>query len=780
MGSGSKSTITGYRYSFSIHMGLSRGPINAFKHVKIGGITAWYGEVTGNTELNLNAPNLFGGDTKEGGIVGTLTVMMGGAAQVVSGAIKALMGGFVPDFLGTATLFYRGQIGSNNPYPKPWAFRIARWDAGWDIDEGDPDRAAPWYANKALVSLNDGAIQAMNPAHILYQCYTDRLFGRGYHPSSLYEPAWIAAANTFCDEGFGLCMLWNRQQDVDEFIQIVLRHVNARVYPHPETGQIAIRLIRADYDPDSLPVFDYNSGILQADDDETGSEDTGFSEIVVKYKDALTGQEASVTENSPGLMQANGEIRSTTASFPGLPTAELALRVARRELDLQLASRRFKLLCDRRAWKLVPGTPFKLSLPDRGISEMIVRVGDYSDQEFTAGGISLVVVEDFFGMPDTRYADIPTGAWTPPDRTPAASTPVFGEANYRDLAATLSPGDLSVLTADVGNIFVRAAQPSPMTLYYDLATAATGETLAVRTQGAWTPGANLTEDIGYYDTLLSFSGAAQLADAQAGEIAQVGDELIGIVDVDTDTAMLTVKRGVADTIPQKHASGTRVWFYDGLYGTDGREYAIGEDVTTRLLSVTSSESMDIDSAPGGVVTIVARQGKPYPPGDVQINGVPFGDFIDGFGVATGEVAVSWTHRDRLLQADQLVEHEAGSVGPEAGTTYAIDIYDGATLLRSTTGISADNWTYDSGMIASDGEPTSGEWVFKLRSVRDGYDSFQKYSIRIIRVLSRTLEVAAPEAIDFTGFAPSLAGSRDLTVAASSVVITGFPPAVIVM
>ena len=48
---GGKKVTVGYRYSFALHQGLARGPLNMLKHVKVGGLTAWTGTVTDNDDV---------------------------------------------------------------------------------------------------------------------------------------------------------------------------------------------------------------------------------------------------------------------------------------------------------------------------------------------------------------------------------------------------------------------------------------------------------------------------------------------------------------------------------------------------------------------------------------------------------------------------------------------------------------------------------------------------------------------------------------------------------
>ena len=168
---GSKEVTVGFRYFFGIHMGIGRGPVDELVEIRVGDRRAWSGSVTSNTRININKGYLFGGDEAEGGIVGGLDVLMGEPDQGVLTRLKNMLGGLVPAFRGMFTLFFDGQIGAMNPYPKPWKIRYRRHTKGWD--------GACWYPEKVKIELADGQIHAMNPAHMLVACQTDRRWGRG-------------------------------------------------------------------------------------------------------------------------------------------------------------------------------------------------------------------------------------------------------------------------------------------------------------------------------------------------------------------------------------------------------------------------------------------------------------------------------------------------------------------------------------------------------------------------------------------------------------------------
>jgi hypothetical protein len=80
---GGDGQVKGYKYLFSILMGLCRGPVNEVVEVRAGDRTAWTGAADDNRTVQINSRNLFGGDDKEGGLVGQLTFHQGAANQVL-------------------------------------------------------------------------------------------------------------------------------------------------------------------------------------------------------------------------------------------------------------------------------------------------------------------------------------------------------------------------------------------------------------------------------------------------------------------------------------------------------------------------------------------------------------------------------------------------------------------------------------------------------------------------------------------------------------------------
>ncbi|HEX7375149.1 MAG TPA: hypothetical protein VF277_09245, partial [Steroidobacteraceae bacterium] len=141
MGKGGSITA-GYWYKVLYHMGLSVGPIDAFLEFRGGDKTAWSGEVTSSTALDIDQENLWGGEKDQGGIHGTLRVNFGEATQQPDPVLLANLGNQVPGWRGVATVVYNGRYGAMNPYPQKPAYKFRKITAGWD---------APgcWYPERA-------------------------------------------------------------------------------------------------------------------------------------------------------------------------------------------------------------------------------------------------------------------------------------------------------------------------------------------------------------------------------------------------------------------------------------------------------------------------------------------------------------------------------------------------------------------------------------------------------------------------------------------------------
>ncbi|SIP90318.1 LamG domain-containing protein [Aquipseudomonas alcaligenes] len=717
MSSGGKSVKVGYRYFFGIHMLVSRGEVDELVEIKVGGKSAWRGSVTGNASVQINAPELFGGDDGEGGIQGRLDVMMGGPTQSVNAALASMLGGLVPAFRGMFTLFYDGLVTSMNPYPKPWTFRVRRALKGWD--------GPVWYPEKAVITLTDpetgGAIKAMNPAHILYELETNHDWGRGKDRSRLDDAAFRAAADQLYSEGLGLCLRWVRTDSIDSFAGSVLDHIAGNLFTSRNTGLRKLTLVRSDYVVDNLPHFTPDSGLLEIQEDDNSAGADAANEVVVTWRNPIDNSKRPARErNLAAIRAAGGRVISVATEYIGLPTYDLAARIAKRDLRAKVSAKRWKLVLDRRGRDIEPGAAFRFSAPARGLSNIVVRAGRADDGTLEKGAITITAVLDVFGMPATTFSAPPPSGWVPPNSVPqAVTTRALAEVTWRDLVQSMDAANLQLLDASTCFLGVLAARPTGLSLGYHIQTRVGTAAFETRAGGDFCPTAVLVAAVPQAAgaVTVGLSAGVDLDVVRIGSAALVDSEVMRVDALDLVAMTATFARGCVDSVPSAHVAGARVWFFDDFSGVDPTEYTSGTTVEARLLTNTASGLLDPVLATNSSLTLSGRSGRPYPPGLFRIGGVAYPASV------TGSVSVSWAHRDRLLQADQVVDTAQSSIGPEPGTTYSCRMLraDNSAELVSYTGI-----TGTSQMLAP---AYTGDVIVELWSVRGGLSSLQRHSWR---------------------------------------------------
>lgn len=922
-----------FRYLMGLHFGICHGPVDRFMRFLAGDREAWIGSATGNETITVSAPELFGGNSGEGGIDGKLTVMMGGPAQMLPGNVAVALPAQAPAFRGVLSLFYDGLISVNNPYVKPMAFQVERIKQGWagggcwyeekaaivvavpdapaitsgflsvaeyafgsvtvpeadstntshpsweanfaqtigvggfryhagapstiadpaitttvDFDpawtlelraeivdapssgsndynalyellnaagavvftiriqknasrslrvfygtnpsaltdagaEGTPSvvfgdlsftsagvafakkaigggfkRVESWTGSAPLASVKKlrfttgpntfhpgyyegggwlkviardstvGDVLGMNGAHIIYQCLTDPQWGMGYPAAAIGDASFTAAADALYAEGLGLCVLWNTIDEIGAFCGKVLDHIGGVLYTDPQTGKFKLTLLRADYDPATLPVFDESNIVALESFQRVGYGDT-VNEIVVVYRDVATNKDASVTVQNLANIQAQGGVVSQTRQYPGLPTESLALRVAQRDLDassIPLAKARIKV--NRKGWDRTPGSCIKLTWPKLGIAAVVMRVLDIDTGTLEDGAITINCAEDVFGLPASTYAEQEPPGWVPPSTEPQPiARQAMMEAPYYLLAHNLPDSDLAALDADASYFSALAVRPTTLSLGFAIHSRVGAAAYAQSGSGLFVAGAELAGGLEQEATsTIALANPADLDSVSAGMLAVVGEgrtaEIMQLLTIDTGTNTITVNRGVLDTTPHAHAAGAKVFFITGdETSSDTTERATAETIDYKLLPQTTGAQLDPSLATPMTVTADQRQARPLAPGNLQVNGVMFPASV------TGAINVTWAHRDRLQQTAGIVLQIDGSVGPEPGTTYDCRVYDDDTnaLLSQSLGVAGTSWP----VLVAGGDSLRVE----VSAKRGGVDSWQRQVRRFSRV-----------------------------------------------
>lgn len=130
-----KSQTVGYRYFVGVHFVLCHGPIDRILQIKVDDKVLWtplhdqqgVGQIGGYETITVDAPGLFGGEDREGGVSGELDVGFGDRTQGKNGYLQqVLQGKLLPAYRGVVSVILRKMYVGTNPYLKPWKFRVQR------------------------------------------------------------------------------------------------------------------------------------------------------------------------------------------------------------------------------------------------------------------------------------------------------------------------------------------------------------------------------------------------------------------------------------------------------------------------------------------------------------------------------------------------------------------------------------------------------------------------------------------------------------------------------
>src|SRR6185369_3588043 len=85
------------------------------------------------------------------------------------------------------------------------------------------------------------------------------------------------------NEGLGVTVQIDSPNSAREHINELLRHIDATTYTDPVIALFTIKLARADYDPDDLPIFDEANSTYE--DFQRGSWDETANIVRVEFTD---------------------------------------------------------------------------------------------------------------------------------------------------------------------------------------------------------------------------------------------------------------------------------------------------------------------------------------------------------------------------------------------------------------------------------------------------------------------------------------------------------------
>lgn len=526
----------------------------------------------------------------------------------------------------------------------------------------------------------------MNPAHMLRECLLNGEWGYGYDVSDIDDTMFRAVADTLYSENLGLSYFWDdANTEIGDVIENILAHIDGQLYVDRQTQLWSLVLIRADYDVATLPEFSEGVEIISMEDFARPGFMDLINEVTVSFYDFALSKSSTITLPNSALFLQQGVKQNKQNDYNMCCNSSLASRLCSRDLRTEstpLATGTVYLIPTAQTSVLHRGSVCKLTFSKCSLFSLPVRVTGISFGDGASKRIKMSFTEDVFALPETVVTPPGQGPWVDPGNTPSPITNrMVTEVPYAYLLKAKNQTDLDRLLAtspELGYIAAAAARPGNALnafLYVD-----SGAGYETHTGVDFCAFGKLATSIERLDSTFTLDNMVDIDEAVIGSFFQIGNEIMSFTGISAGV-MTGVTRGLFDTVPALHYAGDGAFFIENYLDSDGIDYAEGEAVDIKLVTVTSIGSLPLSDSPMDILTLAARAISPYPPGKVQIGGTPYPSTV------AGAFVVTWADRNRVTQATQLVDTTMGTVTPEVNTRYVLRFLDSTnTLLVEQTNI----------------------------------------------------------------------------------------------
>jgi len=626
-----------------------------------------------------NNKNLFGGDLSGGGIAGGVSFYRGLQTSLPSAYLSAHLPGAnpAPAYLGICHFVLRQVYLGTQTSLNDMSFVIQRC----------PDPLGTHDHN-----INGDA----NPAWMIWVWMTDPVFGLGIPTARFDSASFVAAAATLYTEQMGMSTITDTETSADATIAEILRHIDAVLFTDPATGLWTLNLVRADYDPTTLPELTPDE-ILEPPEMSRVSWEETLNEVKVKYIDRnLFFTERVVQAHESANHAVRGMIGSATFDFHGFSNSSMAQFAATRELKTHsYPLMQLKVIANRVAWKFRMGGVFRLTWPALGIYRMVVRIAAINYGALENARIEINCVEDIFAISSTGYVPPPFPGWNPPPTGPPPP-PVaeeLMEAPYvmtapavdRIVLAMAARGDLLTQAFSILSSGVDVADNQTFTPYGVLQAAYPARTPMDDPTGfvcAAAPQVDL-------DELLPIDPSLRLL---GQNLCVIDNEILAFTtptfNGDGTVSFGGVLRGLYDTVPADHATNAPVWFFsEGAGQVNDVPFLADVSLSVKCLPSNNYGETDATLVTAVALTTNSRAQNPYPPGNVLINGISYPLSI------VRDAVITWADRNRVAQGQAGLVQSAASVAGGVEGNYTIAILINGVLISTLTGQTGNTFTY---------------------------------------------------------------------------------------
>ncbi len=571
-------------------------------------------------------------------------------------------------------------------------------------------------------SIPDAQAPDINPIHKIREILTDDT-AMGKPESDINDENFIKAADRIFDEGLGISWAIDEKSCI-EAVEELCYHIEAGIRVNRQTGLYEMILFRDNwFVEDEIhtmaenKIKDLSLEIMNSDDI--------VNQLNVTYYDRerIKNSTFSIYEN--GSILTMGHANAESVEFPyfmNMRNAEIVANWKLKQFSTPAWSGSFTTgWREARKWNRYDLIRLPWSKKWNGtilVRIMKINLGDGVNNTVT---IDFEEVIPYSGEMNTSIVvDNPVDSGPKP---PQPSVNAVFEAPYylTVLRAGQTNADLELSNnPDVGYVAAIAAKSQNNSLNALLFT--DGGTTEFEQVSRLDYCDILQLDQPIIETSSSFIITGSLTQtANSNNLILLNDEWMGFIGFDNETKVLTVERGVLDTVPKKHSSGSLFVFDLPDVAFDSTQYAQGEVIEAQVLTTTPSGIQDL-LATGTPVEIHARAIRPYPPANVKINGEYYPQDIET------DLILTWVDRNRLQQTGGIpLSWFDNGVAIEQGTQTHLILTqldeNQIELATNSANVSGAN-TFTFPISSMQAEARTVEIV--LKTIRDGYECYQPF------------------------------------------------------
>lgn len=671
-------TVVGHKYFMGVQLGICHGPDVELKKIIFGDViladSTFYGE---------SVINIANEEYEFGGAGGKISFYSGSQYQPVNSYLSAKAGDGISRFKGLSYAVLEGFWIGNSPNPQQISFEVARF----------PKAPRPkLYTNGFTGTVNERIGSDANPAFVVYELLTDKRYGAGIPKNLIDSESFLMAGSTLFSENFGISLVIDSAASAGQIITEIMKVIQGNLIDDPKTGKIKLKLTRNDYGNATIP--ELNPSNLKAVSNYTsGSLDTGVNEIRVKYLSREHGYEerTAIAQNN-GLRMHKGDVESQTISMPQVTSAQIAAKIAQRELvAISSPIKSCVVECTRAFSEINVGDVVHLTWPILGVEKQVMRVTAVNLGSLDSGGITMNLVQDVYGIFSAVYSDGSERAWTKPAITASNVTsyeiidaPAIFADGLTDAVLLMAEAPANAMSfkllvqAQNDSSFIDAGEQ-----YFTKTFSSNVSLLAGIYSNATITMTGSTSGLDSYSESESLQGMGlYLVSSPAGREWIYAKSTV--IDDENTARLLDVKRGIFNTQPLAHPVGAKIWAAGDLSHAIKLNYTKDEWIRFKMLTKTATNRLKDSDATVVEYHYESANNKPWRPGRLRVNGVSDG------GLIIDEATFQWRTRDGSSTS---IVHQEQDKSQLTYSTYVVSVADDEKVLR-TEEVSAESWTFD--------------------------------------------------------------------------------------